>query len=896
MQSQLTGKLSEIILAGHKLTPMMEQYAEIKKDFPETILLFRMGDFYEVFFEDAQKASKLLNIALTNRGKIADYPIPMAGIPHHAAQAYVDKITEQGHKAAICEQVEDPKTAKGVVKRAVTQVVSPGIPFDFEKTKQDQHYFIGAGFVCEDGFFSAFVDFTTGKFEGQRSQSEEEFCDVLAKFSPREFLTHNLQWEKYPLIAETLESHHALKTKIAADYFNIKHAQNYVEKLIPKFLSDKNFSRKKEWLTPVAALGFYLTSTQKLEEFPHLRNFRFENKSDQMLINLKTLKGLEIWPQSEKNKYSLLHFLDKTCSSMGARALKSLFLKPSKDLKKIQTRQKYVNFFFSREELSQKTREKLEKVRDVERIMAKVTTGKALNFDLINLAQTFRAYQELYQSLNSFKVWNTSSFLSESESKKLLTLTERIEATLNDEMGASIEKGNLVRKGYSKNRDKLARYAVSANDEMEELERKYRKDFDIPKLRLKKNNINGFFIEVSKSHSSKVPSHFVRRQTLVNAERYTTEELADFEKQVFSSKAKLEALEREIFQELLLDIKKHYQDFQQLSKVLGKIDVFQSLGEVARKNDFKQPTFHESDKVINVSGAWHPLIAKKLGEDFVKHDLLLNEESFFGLITGPNMAGKTTVMREMAIIQFLAQMGSFVPAQKAELGIKDALFSRLGASDDIQNGQSTFMVEMVETAEILRHATSSSFILLDEVGRGTSTHDGLSIAWALIEFLVSETQASCLFSTHYHELISLADKLPHAKNLTVETVSKNGNVTFLYNLIEKGANQSFGIYVASLAGLPKSLLIKAENLLHKLEKNQNAKTMQAEYDKGSIQLSFFQEEMSAVPEQKASFSPEERDWLSHFDQLDINNLTPLEALNALQSLKSQKQKLPFSLH
>ena len=860
-----------------KLTPMMQQYSSIKENYSDHILLFRMGDFYEVFFEDAVQTSKLLNITLTHRGKVGDFPIPMAGIPHHAAAVYIDRLSNLGLKVAICEQVQDPKEAKGIVQRAVTQVVSPGMPFDLEKTEsKDQRFMVSTYQISENEIYFVAIDFTTGEFSGSLLKSAEELINKLLLFAPREMITYMGQWDENDQVTSVLDHLGTLKTYLSDDYFNPKYTEIYLEKLIPGFKRDKTLKDHKAVLKAIGALGYYICSTQNLDTFFHIRPFRLLNEQEEMKVTLATLQGLEILPKSrETYKESLLGYMDKTQSALGSRQLRKFFTAPLFSLEKIEKRQDTIAVLLNDHDFLENLRDSLSEVRDLERILAKVSTNKATPGDLLNTATAIDSYEKILDDLKT-KLKGLVTPLKPASLKGLQSLKEDIQSTLNDEVGASLEKGNLIKKGASKNRDRLAKLSQNAAEELSALEQRYRDETGIAKLRVKSNNVAGYFIEVSKSFSSQVPASFNRRQTLVNSERYTTEELTEFEKEITTAKEKLQKLEREIFKELIEKVTSLSHEVQSLADSLGELDSLQSLAWISFQDDFKRPTLLKKGD-LKLNRAWHPLIKSILKDQFVPHDLTLDEDCYFGLITGPNMAGKTTVMREVAIIQILAQIGCYVPAQEANLPLCDFLFSRLGASDDILKGQSTFMVEMAETAEIIRHATSKSLVILDEVGRGTSTYDGLSIAWALVEHLIHNTKCKTLFATHYHELIDLIASLPQGKNLTVETKSKDGDVQFLYRLIEEGASQSFGIYVAKLAGLPQSLLHRATEILHNLEVDGNTPQVSS-----GAQLDFF-----GAPEPEPEIPAHLRKLEKDLEELDINNLTPLEMMNKVQSLKNE---------
>src|SRR5690606_3269729 len=545
MQNQIVQDgqtLAQLVASGMKLTPMMEQYYSIKKRYPDTLLMFRMGDFYEMFFEDAREAARLLNISLTTRGKLGETPIPMAGIPHHAAAAYVDRISQMGKKVVMCEQLEDPKSVKGIVKRGVTQVVSPGMPFDLDKTSATENKFIASGIKSGNVFSLIFLDFTTGDFFGVSFKTIEEFCEKLLMVKPKEFIAYLGQWEDYPIVDSYLGSIDALKTHLSQEYFEEKHTGFYIERLIPTYKRDGIIAQESQFLSPLGALSYYVTSTQTLEKISHLRPFRMLNNNETMKVTYSTLSGLEIFPRSyDAPGNSILGFMDKTKTSMGTRYLKQYFQSPLCEIGQINKRLDLVENLINKPDFVKKIRSLLSDVRDIDRIMAKVSTKKVVAGDVLNLAQAF----EIFLTLQDEMAKEGQSFFQSLPKKDvdfLKTLAKDIRATISDEMGAHPDKGNLIIPGANEKRDKLARLANSASEEILKLEAKYRAETGIGNLKIKHNNISGYFIEVSNSHLSKVPKTFMRRQTLVNNERYVTLELDEFEKEVTQAMSKLIAL------------------------------------------------------------------------------------------------------------------------------------------------------------------------------------------------------------------------------------------------------------------------------------------------------------------------------------------------------------------
>ncbi|MBF0312577.1 MAG: DNA mismatch repair protein MutS [Oligoflexia bacterium] len=811
--------LENVLSTGAKLTPMVTQYAAIKKQYPNMLLFYRMGDFYELFFDDAQVATKILGITLTHRGKIGDIAIPMAGVPFHSAANYVDRLTVQGYKVAICEQVEDPKEAKGIVKREVVQIVGPGMPYDLDKADAKDSRYIASVWNRENFFYVVFLDFTNGDFVGMKFASAEDLIYKLQIYSPKELLTYPGQWDQQQCleIKKYFASIGILKSFVAKEYFDPANTASSIEKLIPHFKRDKILQTEQEILPAISALAFYVCSMQmgnSKSKIPHLRPFRLASELGCMRVTLPTLMGLEILPRDRAGyNDSLLGFMDKTETAMGARELKQFFISPLFDKEKLEKRLQVIEYLCRERKLLSAIREELAAVKDIERILAKVATKRVTSNDLLNLALSIKSYRQLKSLLSDGDL----AAIFEGNFQCLDVLEQMIFKTINDEVGASLEDGNLIKRGAREDRDHLYDLSYRSSEKIFQLEEKYRKQTAISNLKVKYNGVNGYFVEVSKSHLSKVPAEFERRQTLVNAERFVTLELTCFEREVLSAKGVLKEIEEAIFSEVVAAVEKGAAELISVARRLSRLDVLQSLAFVAIQENFCRPNIIKEGKLLQVRGGRHPLISSRLKDQFVCHDILLDEGNFFALITGPNMAGKTTVMREMAIIQFLAQIGSFVPAKEASLGLCDHLFSRLGASDDILRGQSTFMVEMSETAEILRHATEHSMIVFDEVGRGTSTYDGLSIAWSLVEFLVTKVRAITFFSTHYHQLIGVVETLDGAKNFSVETKVENGDVQFLYRLLDQGTEDSYGIYVAKLAGLPKEVLDRSMYLLHHLE-------------------------------------------------------------------------------
>ena len=768
--------------------------------------------------------------------------------------------------------MENPAEARGIVKRAVTQVIGPGLPYDIDKSDGREHYYIACASHCDGQFSLALLDYTTGDFWGCTTRDQSELVEKLALHAPREFICYLGQWECFAPMKQFVADAPFLTTHLGQDYFDEEVSAPSLQRVLGDYRLDGILKLNPQILPALAALSFYICSTQKQQDYHHIRPFRMEQEQGKLKISLATLKGIEILPKSKETyRESLLGFFDRTKSAVGARELKGIFLHPLADLEQISHRQEWVQRFVDDENLLGEVREQLAQTRDLERVLVKLTRGRILAADLLNLSRTITLFLGLKHKLRDFPLGETKGL------KSLAALAQDIATTINDELGAHLDKGNLIRSGANRERDRLHGTAQAAHTTVARLEQKYRTQFEMGALKIKHNNVLGHFIEISKAQAKKAPAIFHRKQTLVNCERFTSDELHQLEGEVLRARDRLQKLEREILQQLLDRVSQRAESILAVSKVIGHWDALSTLAWVALKEDFCRPELHPDRQLLHVVGGRHPLVLAHQREVFVPHHITLDQQCYFALITGPNMAGKTTVMREMAIIQFLAQVGSFVPAEKAELGICDYLFSRLGANDDIVGGQSTFMVEMSETASILRHATSRSLIILDEVGRGTSTYDGMSIAWALVEFFVRRTKALCLFSTHYHELTELVERLDGAVNLTVETVTRKGEVKFLYRLIEGAAQESFGLYVAKLAGLPRPVLQRSEEILRQLEGGP------------SEQLSLFN---SPPPPPASEVPPQLAQLRLEIEQLEIPQMTPMQALQKLQQWQSDLESRP----
>jgi DNA mismatch repair protein MutS len=865
--------LPRLINQGAKLTPMMEQFHDIKSQYPEALLFFRMGDFFELFFEDAILAAKHLNITLTTRGQIHETSIPMAGIPHHAAANYVDKLTHIGLRIVICDQIENPKFAKGIVKRAVVQICSPGLPYDIDRSHTLEQHFVATAIIHKKNYLLSFVDFVHGDFFVVECQSHQQIFDYLKLYRPKEFLTYLGQFNESQDWENLWDQINTTPTFLSEEYFNAKNTVSYQEKVAPYLKYDHQFKANSEAQSAVNLLCYYLQVTQKINCAVNLKKLRWVKPNEFMNVTSQTLVGLEILPKNQDQyRQSLLGWADHTKTSMGYRLLKEWFLYPLKNEKNIIQRQQHIKACMSDWNALEKVRNSLEHCRDIPRILAKAASGKISSSDMINLAKA-------YSIANTIDAEHAPILknlrLHDELKKKLGIIADEIQKALNEEIGATLEKGNLFKPGYNQQRDELAQIHLKVAHKIQKLEEKYKQKFPaLNSLRIRSNNISGHYIEVSKVQAKSAPKDFERLQTLTNVERFLSPELKKIEQEMLKATDQLLELDLELFKYFQTLVINTTEDWIQLADWISHLDVYQSFAYLAEKENLVLPEFNQ-EQFLELKGLWHPLLKDKLKEHLITHNISFNSQKFFALITGPNMAGKTTVMREVALSSFLAQLGSLVPASMAKLPIFDALYSRLGANDDILNGQSTFMVEMSEASEILRSATSHSLILIDEIGRGTSTHDGLSIAQAIMQYLCQDVRAITLFSTHYHELIHIAEEIPEAINLTIKTEVRGKDVVFLYEIIEGGAKESFGLHVAKLAGLPQKVLKNADRILENLKlEEHNTGT------KKEIQLEMLQFIESA---QENNF--DHLKVIETIKKLNLNETTPINALLKLQEIQ-----------
>ncbi len=858
-----------------RLTPMMHQYLEIKDRHRDAILFFRLGDFYEMFFEDAEKAAKVLDIALTSRNRSDGAPVPLCGVPHHAATPYIGKLLSAGFKVAVCEQTEDPKSAKGVVRREVIKVISPGTLTEGEGLDADLNNFLVSVIATRDEYGLSFTDVTTGEFRFTEIKGYAALTNELGRIQPRELLIPEAQTGA---LKDLLEDYAGVHCTPGPDpWFSGAAVQKLNHAGIYQGPQD-------EWPLGVRAAGAILAyledrspgAAQVLTSLEPYRASRFLMLDENTQANLELLRSFD-----GGKRGSLLGILEPTRTAMGARELRKWILYPLLDEQEIRWRQETVEELVDDPEVRRKLRDGLHDVQDLERLSGRVASRSATPRDLAAVKHTLRALEVVRGELQPCR----SDLLAELRSglNPVPEVVELVERAVVDEPPATVRGGGLVRAGFDAELDTLASIRGNAKGWISELQHKERQRTGINSLKVRYNKVFGYYIEVTNANLPNVPENYIRKQTLANGERFITPELKDYEARVLGSDEEILKIEARIFADLLDRVAAHYQSMKESSLALAKLDTLLALAETAESRHFVRPRV-DSGLTLAVTAGRHPVVEAVLGRGgFVPNDCEMDSETTqIKLLTGPNMAGKSTYMRQVALVVILAQMGSFVPADAARVGLVDRLFTRFGATDALAAGESTFMVEMKETARILRLATPRSLILLDEVGRGTSTFDGISIAWSLAEFLhESPHRPRTLFATHYHELTGLARTRERVKNFNFAVKEWQGEVIFLRTLKEGPASRSYGIQVASLAGLPRSLIERAREILNNLEGEElNAwgqpRLAGAEPASAGAQLMLYESRQDSLREKLQS--------------IDTNVLTPLEALNVLEGLVTEARR------
>ena len=854
-----------------KVTPLMKQYNAIKVKHPDAILLFRVGDFYETFGEDAIKTSKILDIILTKRGAGSQSETELAGFPHHSLNNYLPKLIKAGNRVAICDQLEDPKLTKTIVKRGVTELVTPGLATIDGVLNPKTNNFLASVYLGNNIGVS-FLDISTGEFliaEG----SIDYVKKLLENFDPSEILISkqkklnflskfNNNFQLFFLEDWVYQYDFAIES--LCNHFNTKSLKGFgVEKL-------------KDGLVSAGAIMHYLNETQH-QKINHITSINRIPKDDYIWMDGFTIKNLEIFHSFSREGKSLIDVIDKTISPMGGRLLKRWVALPSKNIKLIRNRHLTVEYLIDNETALSSIQENIKEIGDLERLISKVATGKINPREVIQLKNSLAAIEPIKKLLKKSKAKSLKELSNSLDNCN--QLRRLIERTLNEEAPVSILKGNSISSNFSKELKDLRGIAFSSKDFLDKMLQEQSEITGIPSLKISSNNVFGYYIEVRNTHKDKVPEQWIRKQTLVNAERYITDDLKEYESKILGAEEGILELEIKIFQQLISNMYKYIKIVQNNASIISQLDCFSSFAQTAKENNYCMPELDESYE-INISQGRHAVIEKQLAAEnpYVANDLFLDrEKQQIIMITGPNMSGKSALLRQTAIIIIMAQIGSFVPAENLKMGIIDKIFTRVGASDNISMGESTFMVEMNEAATILNNISDRSLILLDEIGRGTSTYDGISIAWAISEFIHDHsTKAKTLFATHYHELNEMTLSYDRIKNFNVSIKEEKNDVLFLRKLIPGGSEHSFGIHVAKMAGMPRKVLNKANSILKKLEKSHSNEQLNKEIKsiKDDIQLEFFKLDDPALEEIKEELL-----------DIDINSMTPMDALLKLSEIK-----------
>ncbi len=873
-----------------KLTPMMQQYIKVKEEYKDCILFYRLGDFYEMFFEDALTASRELEITLTGKNCGLEERAPMCGVPFHAYENYLNRLVEKGYKVAICEQTEDPKTAKGIVKREVIRVVTPGTKLSGNTLEEEKHNYIMCVFCENPKFGIAVCDVTTGQFLSTEVDSLSVLLDEITKFAPAEIICNEAFFICGADLNQIRDKIGALVNQIASYHFQEDECEQILKRQY-KLLNIEGLGMSDYPLGILAsgALLSYLHETQK-NDLEHLSRIQPYSMSEYMRIDAATRRNLELCEtmREKKKKGSLLWVLDKTKTAMGARLLRTYVEQPLLKKGEIEKRLSAVEILCDDIMLREELREYLNSIYDLERLTTKISYGTANPRDLIAFKNSLELLPLIRQLLLPVKDTLLLECLDELD--ELRDLYELIDKTVVEEPPVQITEGGIIKSGYSKELDMLKAAKTEGKTWLADLESKEREKTEIKNLKIKYNKVFHYYFEVTNSYKNLVPSYFIRKQTLTNAERYTTEQLEKIAETILNSEDKLYGLEYDIFVKLRGDIAKEMERIKRTAHAVAKIDVFCSLAAVASNNNYVRPKINTSG-VISIQDGRHPVIEKMISNDsFIANDVYLDQKKHkISIITGPNMAGKSTYMRQVALIVHMAQMGSFVPAREANIGIVDRIFTRVGASDDLSSGQSTFMVEMNEVANILRNATKNSLLILDEIGRGTSTFDGLSIAWAVVEYISDKKLlgAKTLFATHYHELMELEGKIPDVNNYCISVKEQGDDIVFLRKIIPGGADKSYGIQVARLAGVPQQVIERAKEI---------AKTLNEEDVVGKVRNISVNEKKKAKKEEEPrqlnffdelKKNKEESDVLKEMRDIDLSNTTPMQALHFLYTWQAK---------
>jgi len=860
-------------------TPLMQQYKKIKEEYKNEILMFRLGDFYEMFFEDAKTASKELGLTLTKRNREKGQDVPLAGVPYHSVASYIAKLVEKGYSVAICDQVEDPKSATGIVKREVTRVITPGTIIDVDFLDKNNNNYIACIKIntTENIAAIAYADITTGEFSVFEIKGKNFFEKALAemnKIQASEILLDEKTYSEYIEIFKEKISFSGVKfTEVS----NVKKAENFITSYF-NIMSVEVFSLKSKDLaiSTSANLLHYIDELQKGNDLPFSK-IEYKNIDNIMELNISTQNNLNLVPKrNEETRGTLLGVLDNCITSVGSRELKKIIKNPFLNIEKIKQRQFYVDYFYNDVLLRESIREYLKDIYDIERIAGKIIYGTENGKDLLSLKDSIRKSLEIYRLL---KEHQEIKDILDIDVKILLDIYNKIELIINIEAPFSVREGGIIKDGYNSELDELRKISKLGKDFILEIEQREKERTGIKGLKIKYNKVFGYFIEVTKANEHLVPEDYIRKQTLVNSERYIVPDLKEYEEKVITAKSKIEALEYELFKQLTSEIKEHIDSLYKLANRIANLDIVSNFAHIATKNSYVKPEMNEGE-ILEIKGGRHPIVETLIPSGtYVKNDIILDDKNNLIILTGPNMSGKSTYMKQVALNIIMAHIGSYVAADYAKIPIVDKIFTRVGASDDLLTGQSTFMLEMTEVASILNSATKKSFVVLDEIGRGTSTYDGISIATAITEYIHNVIGAKTIFATHYHELTELEKELERAINFRVEVKEDGKNVVFLREIVKGGADKSYGIEVARLSGVPKEVLNRSRKILKKLETRKNLIENKIKAEQMMLFGTGFEEEETEI------LSENEVKVLDILKNMDLNSMSPLESLLKLNELK-----------
>ncbi|MDS1032883.1 DNA mismatch repair protein MutS [Porphyromonadaceae sp. NP-X] len=857
-------------------TPLMKQYFEMKSKHPDAILLFRCGDFYETFSSDAIEAAEILGITLTRRANGSAKSVELAGFPHHALDTYLPKLVRAGKRVAICDQLEDPKLTKKIVKRGITELVTPGVTYNDTILNHKENNFLASVYLNKNQAGIAFLDISTGEF--LLAEGTNEYVDkLLNSFSPKEIIFDRTKKKEFENLFGTKFYSYPLEDWV----FTLDAAKDRLLKQFEtKSLKGFGVEGLANGVIAAGAILYYLDLTHH-QQTGHITQLSRIEEDRFVWLDRFTVRNLELFEAINEGGKTLLEVLDKTISPMGSRLLKRWMAFPLKNVKSINERLDVVDYFFKHPELKEALEQNIALIGDLERLVSKIAVGRINPREVVQLKTALKAIEPIKQFCSHTENITLRTIADQLNACSIIS--EKIEKEIQNDPPILINRGNIIKRGVNADLDELRELAFSGKDFLQKIQERESEATGIPSLKIGFNNVFGYYLEVRNTYKEKVPETWIRKQTLVNAERYITEELKDYEEKILGAEEKITDIETRLFNELVLSLSEYIPALQLDSNLIAQLDCLLSFAKVSKENHYVRPEINESE-ILEIHQGRHPVIEKQLplGESYVANDVYLDSSGQqIMIITGPNMSGKSALLRQTALITLMAQMGCFVPVESAKIGVVDKIFTRVGASDNISLGESTFMVEMSEAASILNNLSSRSLVLFDELGRGTSTYDGISIAWAIVEYIHEHPahKAKTLFATHYHELNEMEKSFSRVRNFNVSVKEVDNKVIFLRKLVRGGSEHSFGIHVAKMAGMPQSIVKRAEQILKQLETDNRQSDISKPVDKiaqqrEGYQLSFFQLDDPVLEQIR-----------DEIKNLDINNLTPVEALNKLNEIK-----------